>query len=574
LSEGAHAAEEIPSQERWTAIALLGLALILRFLYTWHYRIDSDEPQHLHVVWAWAHGLLPYRDVFDNHAPLFQALYAPLFRLFGVRADILLPMRLAELPLFAATIYAVWKIAGTLYSPRTTMWTTVFAALFPPLRFSDELHFDGFYLSSLEFRPDQLWALLWVIVLLVLVTGRITPKRTFLAGLILGVAFSVSMKTTLLFVTILLSAVGALLVRRAAGGLDLEWRRLLACLGAGLVAIPLIPALVVLYFYTHGAIHPLYECVITHNILPGSSLRLFSNGTMKCFLFGLPAAIGGGYLIARLQKSIAVRTRIGFVYFAGLLYIIILKAFWPVITEEDYLPFYPVIMLTAGPALLWLVAFAVRSAPLAGPLLAGAQMIGILVAASPFQDETSDKIGIVADTLKLTAPDDFVMDSKGETIYRNRPFRYVFESRTFHRVKMGAIKDNVDDELVKTRTPLATTIRMPHRARDFIKTNYVPIAFRLRVLGQVLREPGVQAKAKCYFQIKVPQRYTLVTPSGTPKGQLDGTPFTGPRELAVGTHVFLPEGHPDSLVLIWANALEHGYSPFAKIKEDQLTPQD
>jgi hypothetical protein len=574
LSEGAVPVEEIPPRERWTALALLGLALILRFLYTWHYRIDSDEPQHLHVVWAWTHGLLPYRDVFDNHAPLFQALYAPVFHLFGVRPDILLPMRLAELPLFAATVYAVWKIAGALYSPRIALWTTVLTALFPPVRFTDDFHFDGFYLSSLEFRPDQLWALLWIIVLLLLATGRITAKRTFLAGLILGVAFSVSMKTTLLLATLLVSGFGALIVRRCAGGLDLEWSKLLARLGAGLAGIPLIPALVVLYFYTHGAIHPLYECVITHNILPGSSVHLFSNGTMKCFLFGLPTAIGGGYLIARMQTSIATRTRIGFIYFAGLLYIVILKAFWPVITEEDYLPFYPAIMLTVGPAMLWLVTFAARSPSLAGPLLAGVEMIGILVTASPFQDQTTDKIGIVADTLKLTAPDDYVMDSKGETIYRNRPYRYVFESRTFHRVKMGAIRDDVAEHLIETRTPLATTIRMPHHARDFIKANYVPIAFRLRTLGQVLREPGVPAKGKCYFQIKIPQRYTLITPAGQPSGLLDGTPFTGPRELKIGPHVFLPDDHLDSLVLIWANAVERGYSPFAKIKEDQMTAQD
>jgi hypothetical protein len=55
---------------------------------------------------------------------------------------------------------------------------------------------------------------------------------------------------------------------------------------------------------------------------------------------------------------------------------------------------------------------------------------------------------------------------------------------------------------------------------------------------------------------------------------LDGTPFTGPRELKIGPHVFLPDDHLDSLVLIWANAVERGYSPFAKIKEDQMTAQD
>src|ERR1700676_214435 len=49
---------------------------------------NSDEPQHLHVVWAWANGMLPYKDVFDNHSPLFQAISAPLFALLGKRADI------------------------------------------------------------------------------------------------------------------------------------------------------------------------------------------------------------------------------------------------------------------------------------------------------------------------------------------------------------------------------------------------------------------------------------------------------------------------------------------------------
>src|SRR5258708_11531830 len=107
LSTSTSAPDPVPMLDRWLAAAIIGVGLVLRLLYIWHYRIDSDEPQHLHVVWAWTRGLLPYRDVFDNHSPLFQALYAPLFYLLGVRADILLPMRVAELPLFAATIYAV-----------------------------------------------------------------------------------------------------------------------------------------------------------------------------------------------------------------------------------------------------------------------------------------------------------------------------------------------------------------------------------------------------------------------------------------------------------------------------------
>ena len=45
--------------------------LALRCFYASNQPWDSDEPQHLHVVWAWANGMLPYKDVFDNHAPLF-----------------------------------------------------------------------------------------------------------------------------------------------------------------------------------------------------------------------------------------------------------------------------------------------------------------------------------------------------------------------------------------------------------------------------------------------------------------------------------------------------------------------
>ncbi len=312
--------------------------LVLRLFYIWHYRIDSDEPQHLHVVWGWTRGLLPYRDVFDNHSPLFQALYAPLFQLFGVRADILLPMRAAELPLFALTIYAVWRIAGALYSARTALWTAVLTAVLP-----------WFYLSAIEFRPDQLWALLWLLLLMVLTTGRVTPRRVWLAGLLCGAAFSVSMKTTLLLMALAPALAGALLVRRAAGGLALRWAHLWRCAAVGLTGVPIIPGIVVLFFYLKGAAREMYYCVIRHNILPGSTSHGLSNGTIKCCLLGLGVAIAGGFLIARLHRPIQTRTRIAFVYFAGIFYLTALFAFWPLQPAEDYLPFFPTMMLSIGP---------------------------------------------------------------------------------------------------------------------------------------------------------------------------------------------------------------------------------
>src|SRR6266436_7668826 len=79
--------------EARVAAAFLLATFILRVVYIFHYRIDSDEPQHLHVVWGWVHGLVQYRDVFDNHAPLFHLFSAPLVALIGDRPDILALLR-------------------------------------------------------------------------------------------------------------------------------------------------------------------------------------------------------------------------------------------------------------------------------------------------------------------------------------------------------------------------------------------------------------------------------------------------------------------------------------------------
>src|SRR3954454_23769354 len=57
--------------------------------------------------------------------------------------------------------------------------------------------FPTFFLKSLEYRTDNLWNALWMLALLALIR-----KREFLAGLLLGLALCVSLKTVLLIVTL------------------------------------------------------------------------------------------------------------------------------------------------------------------------------------------------------------------------------------------------------------------------------------------------------------------------------------------------------------------------------------
>src|SRR5262245_13247364 len=192
-ASGACAEERFRFGEMAVAVGLFLVLLALKLFYVTNQPWDSDESQHLHVVWAWANGLLPYKDVFDNHAPLFQALSAPVFALFGDRADIVTVMRWAITPVAVLVLLMTCHLGRRLFSRRVALWGTVLAACFPNLYFKLD-----------EYRPDLFWAAVWLVLLAILTGGKLTPRRLFWAGFALGVGFSVSMKTTFLLMTVLL----------------------------------------------------------------------------------------------------------------------------------------------------------------------------------------------------------------------------------------------------------------------------------------------------------------------------------------------------------------------------------
>ena len=189
-------------REKLLLIVLAALAFVLRVAAYFRYRFDSDEQQHLHVTWGWTAGLVQYRDLFDNHAPLFNMLMAPLLALVGAtmgeRPDILLWMRLPMVVLFAIVVWATCTIARRLYDARIAAFAALLLVLFPP-----------YFLKSLEFRNDNLWTALWMLALL-----AILRQRMFVAGLLLGAAFAVSLKTAVLVLALAIAGALVWLFRR------------------------------------------------------------------------------------------------------------------------------------------------------------------------------------------------------------------------------------------------------------------------------------------------------------------------------------------------------------------------
>ncbi|MGH9420944.1 MAG: ArnT family glycosyltransferase, partial [Thermoanaerobaculia bacterium] len=244
--------EAFPRSERLLATAIAAVTLAMRAVAFFHYRFDSDEPQHLHVVWGWTAGLLQYRDLFDNHAPLFHMAMAPLLRYFGERSDILFYMRAPMIVLWLAVTFATFAIARRLYDVRVAIWATLILNVFPT-----------FFLKSLEFRTDNLWNACWMVAVVALVLRPQSTSWFFLSGLLLGCALSISLKTSLLLFT--LAAAGAITYFMCPRECGIGFRlRQFVALATGLV---IVPSLIVAYFVWRGAWTQFVYCVFRFNEL-------------------------------------------------------------------------------------------------------------------------------------------------------------------------------------------------------------------------------------------------------------------------------------------------------------------
>jgi len=545
--------------ERATVLTLLAALLLLQVAYIFRYHVNMDELQHLHVVWGWAHGLLQYRDVFDNHAPLFHLLCTPLFLAFGEQSQVLFQMRLVTLSLYTLTLWNTYLLGCTLFSRRVGLWAAVFTGLFP-----------GFFLCALEFRTDDLWTVLWLLTLTVLVKGRLTLGRSFLVGVFLGAALGTSMKTILLFVA-LSAAVLATAALTARSCSRPSFGSLIRCVGTALIGFLLVPLALTLFFVFEGAWAPFFYGTVQHNVLP--QLGLWRHYWAKMFLFPLtlPLLWWGARALLCNAPNVGIGARRVVVFLATGGYLSVLVSFWPLLTREDYLPFYPPFILLLTPAILSLPQWITRRvssrwsrcllSDIRTPVLvAVVEIILLLIRGSIWRNDARPVVERLADVLRLTEPNDVVMDMKGELVFRERAFYYGLEPITRERIRRGLIADDIPERLIATHTCVAVVDddRLPPRGRTFLHENYLSVG-RLWVAGRLLSLEGADTVP---FDVQIPTRYAIVAENGSALGWLDGTPYEGTRFLAPGHHEFRPATNTSRLALVWAQAVERGFSPF------------
>lgn len=509
-------------------LGLLIAGLCARLALIFRYRFDSDESQHMHVAWGWSHGLVQYRDVFDNHMPLFHLMTAPLFAGGSDDPRLLFAARLLMVPLFAGATMLVWFIADRLFEDdRIALVAAAITALFPP-----------YFLGSLEYRTDDLWVVCWLGVIAVGVSRMRLRTRSIWGGLLLGASFGVSMKSVLCAGALLVAAGGVFFLTRA----RTAWppvRTLLLSAATSLALACSIPLIIALSFAATGNWKPFLYGVFEHNRVP------FEHAWRVLWFVPLYFVVRTAALsILRSEADASLVRRRLFVCLACGAYSIGLIAFWPMSSLESYLPIYPLALLFVAP---WLA----EQRRVAALTFATIELVAVIITARPWRNEAQHEIALVSEIVALTGAHDPVMDLKGESVFRARPWYFGIEAITNVKLRLGIIQDHIAESLVRTSTHVVVSDRLPPLAKRFVLANYVDWGL-VRIAG--VRLPPVPEGIPVSFRIAIPGDYLVTGEAGSVDAAIDGKAVVHTIHLTPGRHTLVTTHAVRHPMVIWEGA--------------------
>jgi hypothetical protein len=536
---------------RWAVV----LFVLSRVVLAWHQTIGSDEPQHAHVAWAWVHGLVQYRDVFDNHTPLFHLVSAPLVALIGERADILALLRWSSIGFNLITLFLVQRVCTSLFSAQASRLAVIGLAFSTP-----------FYIDGAEFRTDVLWTTLWL-AWIALVTSKIhLDKRCFWGGLLLAACFAVSLKSVLLLLTVCVAFAAALALR---GRFRSPLRKMepLAVFKGTVLAFSgfaILTASVLCLFIALGAGPAMYRCVIQHN-LEGDGVdflhRLIEGFRDPRFWFFLPALYFVLFALGKQSRS-EHRFRIAFVVLFVGLYPLLLLGGWPVVTRQDFLPYYPLLFVCLAPLVVFLWKRLPR--PIASTPLAGLICFAILILVEVgwnadilFRKGSPDPISAdrIGEVLRLTKPGETVLDPKGDVVLRPRPIYDVLELFTMEEYRGRLLADQIPEQLIAHHTMVAVrSDRYPERTQRFLQENFI-WSGRLLIAGFKIPE---NAGGSFQFHLSLGGTYVFLSNGHLLSGKLNGVSIRGKADMQPGFFEFVPDTADQPVTIQWERAYQLG----------------
>jgi hypothetical protein len=97
--------------KRLNLIPIVIISALLLVLWGSSVGIESDETNHLHCAWMIHSGMVPFKDFWAHHSPLFWLILAPVFSVLKPTASIFELSRIFSAIIFLAITLIGWKIA-------------------------------------------------------------------------------------------------------------------------------------------------------------------------------------------------------------------------------------------------------------------------------------------------------------------------------------------------------------------------------------------------------------------------------------------------------------------------------
>ncbi len=183
------------------------------------------------------------------------------------------------------------------------------------------------------------------------------------------------------------------------------------------------------------------------------------------------------------------------------------------------------------------------------PVAVAVAFLATAVTARVWRDDAHAQVSLIRQILQVTVPSDAVMDLKGESVFRRRPYWLVLESITHRKIRHGFLRDDIAAALVRSGTAVLASDAFPPATSRFVHRNYVPWG-RLWVLGR--RVPRGVSTVPIPFRIAVPSTYVVVGRAAVVPAVIDGTRVNGGIALNPGWHTLLVDRPVASPIVIWS----------------------
>ena len=316
---------------------------------------DQDEFYHLHVAWNIFNGWLPYRDFFDNHAPVYYFLIAPVFYFFQVSTD----ANSAIAAMFFVRIL-MWLVSGVVLFETFwlgSLWRHSAVGLVAVFFL---ISTEAYWSSTLEIRPDTLAVALFLCSLIIVIravrpnVSTNSRSRAFAwSGLLSGIAFVILQKAVYALPGVALATLWYVCsfpvaeTRQSRIG-QIMWLVTGFC-------IPLL--LTAIYFYCNGALGALIRYVFSFNlglpsISPWAGLRAMAYQNPYLVIFAGAGWVYQIFIVLRGEspfRGAYLLLPVAGTLFAGLFHI-------PVAYYQYYLWFLPLFALFAAATIVELIS--------------------------------------------------------------------------------------------------------------------------------------------------------------------------------------------------------------------------